>query len=124
MMSFSNITTGDYFFLFFLGTIAVTRLLLISAKMAGPTIAGLRVRHYMPGILLIIFAFLIHNLTIYAISLGLIVDEVTVILVKGTGHKDQYWRGCEDYHTSWSFAGVLILILLVFIFRNSIAGLM
>ena len=123
MIEFINMVQGDYFFLFFLGTIAVTRLLLTSHKMAGPTILGLRIRHYMPGILLLIFTFLIHNLTIYAIALGLIADEIPVILAKGPGHKDEYWRGCEDYHTRWSFAGVLILALFVFIFRNFLIGL-
>ena len=116
-------TNSYYFFLFFLGTITITRLLLVSHKMAGPTIGGFRLRHYMPGIVLFVFAFLINNLTIYAIALGLIVDEIPVVLAKGPGHKDEYWRGCEDYHSRWSFAGVLILILLVFIFRNSIASL-
>ncbi len=123
MIPFLNMISGDYFFLFFLGTIAITRLLLVSHKMAGPTILGLRVRHYMPGIVLLAVAFLTHNLTLYAISLGLIVDEIPVIFAKGPGHKDEYWRGCEDYHTRWSFAGVLILILLVFVFRNFLIGL-
>lgn len=75
------------------------------------------------GIVLLVSAFLIDNITMYAIALGLIVDEIPVILAKGPGHKDEYWRGCEYYHTRWSLAGVLILILLVFIFRGSIAGL-
>lgn len=114
---------SEYFFLIFLGTIAVTRFLLISHKMAGPTIEGFRLRHYMFGVVLFIFAFLAHNLTIYAIGLGLIVDEIPVILVKGPGHKDEYWRGCEDYHTRWSFAGVLLIIFLIFIFRSVIANL-
>ena len=91
--------------------------------MAGKTIKGFRLRHYMFGMVLFVFAFLIDNLTIYATALGLIVDEIPVILAKGPGHKDEYWRGCEDYHTRWSFAGVLILILLVFIFRSYISGL-
>ena len=113
----------DYFFLIFLGTIAITRLLLVSHKMTGPTILGLRIRHYMLGIVLLVVAFLIHNLTIYAIALGLIADELPVIFAKGPGHKDEYWRGCEDYHTRWSFAGVLIIVLVVFILRNTITGL-
>lgn len=123
MIEFVNMIEGDYFFLFFLGTIAITRLLLVSHKMAGPTIKGFRLRHYMFGLVLLISAFLIDNLTIYAIAFGLIVDEISVVLAKGPGHKDEYWRGCEDYHTRRSFAGVLILILLVFMFRNFIAGL-
>lgn len=116
-------TNSDYFFLFFLGTIAITRFLLISHKMAGPSVKGFRLRHYMLGVILVVFAFLVHNLTIYAIGLGLIVDEIPVFLVKGPGHKDEYWRGCEDYHTRWSFAGVLVVILLFFIFRSAIVGL-
>ncbi len=123
MLKLIHMNSIDYFFLFFLGTIAAVRLLLVSHKMAGPTIFGLRIRHYMPGIALLIFAFLIHNLTLYAIALGLIVDETPVVLVKGPGNKDEYWRGCEDYHTSWSFAGVLIIVLFVFIFRNFLVGL-
>lgn len=123
IIEFVNMIRGDYFFLFFLSTIAITRLLLVNHKMAGPTIKEFRLRHYMFGVVLFIFAFLIDNLTIYAIALGLIVDEIPVILAKGPGHKDEYWRGCEDYHTRWSFAGVLIIVLLVFIFRNSMAGL-
>jgi len=124
MTDFTNMIDGDYFFLFFFGTIAITRLLLVNKKMAGKTIRGFRLRHYMFGIILFVFAFLIDNLTIYAIALGLIIDEIPVILAKGPGHKDEYWRGCEDYHTRWAFAGVLILILLVFIFRSYLAGLM
>ncbi len=116
-------TTGDYFFLFFLGTIAVTRTLLVSRKAAGPTIKGFRLRHYMFGAVLLVIAFLTDNLTAYAIALGLIADEIPVILAKGPGHKDEHWRGCEDYHTPWSFAGVLILVLLAFVSRNFIAEL-
>ena len=123
MLQFIYMTSSDYFFLFFFGTITITRLLLVSYKMAGPTITGFRVRHYMFGIILLIPAFLIDNLTLYAIASGLIVDEIPVILAKGPGYKNEHWRGCEDYHTRWSFAGVLILVLLVFIFRSSIAGL-
>lgn len=114
-------TNGDYFFLIFLGTIVFTRLLLIK-PIAAPTIKGFRVRHYMYGIALIILAFLIKNLSIYAIGFGLLVDELPVALVKGPGHKEEQWRGCEDYHSKWSIAGVLILIFLVYLFRGTIAG--
>lgn len=113
---------GDYFFLIFLGTIAFTRLLLL-AKIAGPTIKGFRVRHYMEGIVLIVLAYLIKDLTIFAIGFGLVIDELPVILAKGPGHKDEHWRGCEDYHTPWSTAGVFTLIFLTYLFRNAISGL-
>ena len=113
---------GDYFFLIFLGTIAVTRVLLLS-KVAGPTIKGFRVRHYMYGIILIIISFFIQNLPMYALGLGLLIDELPPVLVKGPGHKSEYWRGCEDYYSPWCVAGVMVLILIVYFFRDSIAGL-
>lgn len=114
--------SGDYFFLIFLGIIAGTRLLLIK-KFPPSSIGGIRLRHYMYGIVLIIIAFLIKNLTIYAIGFGLLIDEIPVMLVKGPGHKDEYWRGCEDYHTRWSFADVLVLMFITYLLRNTIAGL-
>lgn len=116
-------TNGDYFFLIFLGTIAVTRLFLIK-KIAAPTIGGFRVRHYMYGIVLLPLALWMGNVTIYAIGCGLFVDELSVALVKGSGHKSEYWNGCEDYHSAWSVAGTLIFIFLVFVFRDTISGLL
>lgn len=115
-------TNGDYFFLIFLDTVATTRLFSLSG-VAAPTIKGFRIHHYMYGAVLIIFAFLINNLTLYAVGFGLVVDELPVVLVKGSGRKEEYWRGCEDYHTKWCVAGVLVLILITYIFRNSIVGL-
>lgn len=117
-------TSGEYFFLIFLGTIAVVRLLLASREIIKPAIGGFRLRHYMYGIALLAFAFLIDNLTAYAIGWGLMVDEVPLILVKGAGHKDESWRGNEDYYTPWCVAGVLILMLITYLFRDAIAGLM
>ena len=115
-------STENYFFLIFLGTIAITRVFLLT-KTAGPTIKGFRVRHYMFGLVLTVLSFLIHNFTVYAIGLGLFVDEVPPILVKGPGHKSEYWNGCEDYYSPWCVAGVLIIIFLVYVFRSNIVGL-
>jgi|SRR3989344_4011209 len=116
-------TNGDYFFLVFLGTIAITRFFIFALKKPGPTIRGFRIRHYMEGIVLVIIAFIFHDLTFFAMGFGWVIDELPVILAKGPGHKDEYWRGCEDYHTPWSVAGVLILIFITYIFRNTISGL-
>lgn len=113
---------ADYFFFIFLGTIVTARLLTLNPRMAAPTIRGFRVRHYMYGILLIIFSFFVPNPVVYAIGLGLLLDEAPVIIVKGTGYREEKWRGMQDYHTPWSFAGVLIIILLVFLFRSNILG--
>ena len=115
-------TNGDYFFLIFLGTIAITRFLFL-LKVGSPTIKGFRLRHYMYGVILIILALSNNNITIYAIGLGLLIDELPLILIKGPGHKEHHWRGCEDYYSSWCVAGVFIIIFLIYIFRNTISGL-
>jgi len=115
-------TNGEYFFLIFLGTVALTRFFIFTFKRPGPTIKGFRVRHYMYGVVLILVAFLTNNLIIFALGFGLIIDELPVILIKGPGHKDEHWRGMGDYSTKWSVAGVLILIFVVYLFRSAIAG--
>ncbi|MES2315131.1 MAG: hypothetical protein V4486_00120 [Patescibacteria group bacterium] len=114
---------GDYFFLIFLGTIAISRLF-VAFKVKAPTLGSFRVRHYMYGVILILVAIFLKNITLFAISLGLILDELPVILIKGPGTKDEAWHGCEDYKAAWCVAGVFILTLLVFVFRNSILGLL
>ena len=105
-----------------LGVIAATRLFLLT-KVASPTIKGFRVRHYMYGLVLIVLAFLINNITIYAIGFALFIDELPLILLKGPGHKEEHWRGYEDYYAPWCVAGVLVLIFLTYLFRNIISGL-
>ena len=116
-------TDADYFFLIFLGTIAATRVFLFSSRMANPTIAGFRLRHYMFGIVLITAAFLVDNLIIYAVGLGLLADELPLIVIKGPGHREEYWRGLEDYHSPWCYSGVLVLIFVAYVFRGAVAGL-
>ena len=113
---------GEQFFLIFLGTIAVTRIVLLSKK-GSPTIRGFRLRHYMYGAVLITFSFLIHNLVVYAIGIGLLVDEIPLIFAKGPGHREEDWRGLQDYFSPWCIASVLMLVFIIYIFRNAIAAL-
>jgi len=113
-------TGGDYFFFVFLGTIAVARLVLAIPKSKRPSsiIGSIHVRHYMLGIVLAIIAALIRNEAAYAIGLGLIADELPPLLVKGPGYRDEQWRGCEDYFTAWTVAGVFLVTLIVYLMRN------
>ncbi len=115
-------TTGDYFFLIFLGVITGTRLLLLT-NMSAPTIKGFRVRHYMYGAVLIIFAFLINNITVYAAGFALVVDELPLIMFLGPGHRNEYWSGLKDYWARWCIVGVLILVFITFFFRNFLSVL-
>lgn len=113
----------DYFFLIFLGTITVTRLLLLNKGIASPTISDFRTRHYMYGIVLIVLSFFISNLTMFAIGLALLADELPLVIVKGPGHREESWRGCEDYYEPWVVLGVLVLLLLTYFFRDFIVQL-
>ena len=66
--------------------------------------------HYMYGIVGIIAGFLLHSVIIYAIGLGLFVDELTYLLIRGKDHKDNY--------SKVSLLGTAIFVLLVFLFQN------
>ena len=115
--------TSDYFFFFFLGTIAVTRFILAFPKRPKTFIGGLHIRHYLYGIIVAGIVFFMKNTMLYAIGLGLIADELILVIAKGPGLKDEQWRGCEDYFTPWSVAAVFVITFFVFVFRNFLAGL-
>lgn len=68
--------------------------------------------HYMYGIVLILIGFLTHSIIVYAIGLGLFIDELSYLIISGKTHEDNYSRK--------SLLGTVFLIILVFIFRNYI----
>jgi len=100
----------DYFFLVFLATIVITRVFLLLSPTPAPTIGNVRIHHYMYGLIAIMIAFVIHSLILYAIGLGLFVDELTYLIIGGKTHKDNY--------SAISLSGTLILIVAVFFLRN------
>ena len=87
-------------------------------------IAGLHIRHYLYGIVVALIGFFMKNMWVYAIGLGLIADEIILVIAKGPGLKDEQWRGCEDYFTPWSVAAVFVITLIVYVFRNAIISLL
>ncbi len=90
----------DYFFIVFLGAITISRVILAFPKRAKISLGKFRVRHYMYAIVLIPLGFYLHNLTFYAFGLGLLIDELPLIPVKGLGYRNEQWRGCDDYFTA------------------------
>lgn len=101
-----------YFFLIFIGTIVLMRLLLLSRQVHSPTIGGFRLHHYMYGIMLIGLSVIISSTTLFAIGLGLFVDELPqVIRNKWT------W---DDYYSLNHSICVLFIVVLFFVFRNYI----
>ena len=115
--------TPEYFFVIFLFSIAICRIILAFPKRAKISLRKFRVRHYMYAIFLVPLAFYIHNISIYAFGLGLLADELPLILTKGFGYKDEQWRGCDDYFTAWCVAGVFASVLVVYLFRDYLVGL-
>lgn len=105
------ISTSLQFFLIFLATIVVTRIFLYVRPVASPTISGFRLHHWMYGIVLGTIGFMSSSIWIFAIGIGLLVDELPYLLMKGKIHKDNY--------SARSLAGVLICSILVFIFKDS-----
>jgi hypothetical protein len=72
-----------YFFLIFLATIIITRIFVYIKPIASPTINGLRLHHYMYGLILLVLSLFVKNILIYAIGLGLFLDELAYILIGG-----------------------------------------
>ncbi len=66
----------------------------------------------MYGIVAMLIGFFIKSIIIFAFGCGLFIDEVTYILIQGETHADNY--------SFKSILGTIILIIIVFIFRNLI----
>lgn len=105
-----------YFFLIFVLTILVTRIVLFIKPVASPTIKGFRMHHWMYGVILIILSFIFSSITLYAVGLGLFVDELSYILIGGKTHRDNY--------STKSLLGTVIFILAIYLLRNQILGLL
>ena len=100
----------NYFFSIFILTIIITRVVIFLYPIPSPTIKKCRIHHYMYGILGIIIGLLINSIVLYAIGLGLFVDELTFILKRGKTHKDNY--------SKISIIGTLMFIIIVFLLRS------
>lgn len=100
----------DEFFIIFLATILITRIFLLVKPVAAPTIGGFRMHHWMYGLAGIAIAFVVRLVIIYAIGLGLFIDELTYLTVSGKTHEDNY--------SFLSLTGTTVLIVLVFLLRR------
>ena len=98
------------FFLIFLATIIITRIFVFLYPIPAPTISKFRIHHYMYGIVGIIVGLLTSSVFIYAIGLGLFIDELTYLLIGGKSHQDNY--------SKISLIGTFIFVILVFIFQD------
>lgn len=106
----------DKFFLFTLITIIITRVFVYIFNKPSPTIKNFRTHHWMFGLLFTILLFFISkfytNVYLLSISMGVFLDEIGFILIKGKTHEDNY--------SPKSFMIIMLFILLLFIFRENI----
>ena len=106
----------DKFFLFTLITIIITRVSVYIFNKPSPTIKNFRTHHWMFGLLFTILLFFISNfytnVYLLSISVGVFLDEIGFILIKGKTHEDNY--------SPKSFMIIMLFILLLFIFIENI----
>ena len=101
---------GYFFFLLVSITVVITRLFLAIYPIPAPTIKRFRVHHYMYGAGLILIGLSVHWIVAYAIGIGLFLDELTYLFLRGTTHKDNY--------SAPSLLGTLFFVALVFAVRT------
>lgn len=100
----------SHFFLIFLATVIVTRLFVFIYPVPSLTLMKFRIHHYMYGILGVILGLVFNSIIVYAIGLGLFIDELTYILMRGKTHEDNY--------SKISLIGTICFIVIVFILRE------
>ncbi len=82
--------TKLYFFAIFFATILITRIFLYVNPVPAPTINGFRMHHYMFGLVLAPAGILFGSVALYAVGLGLFVDELGYLLLGGKTHDENY----------------------------------
>ncbi len=106
----------DKFFLFTTLTIIITRVLVYIFNKPSPTIKNFRTHHWMFGLVFTIIFFYISsfytNIYLLSISMGIFLDEIGFIIIRGKTHEDNY--------SPKSFMILIFFILLLFIFRENI----
>lgn len=106
---------SDYFVLVFVVTIVVTRVALFIHPASAPTLASLRIHHYMYGLVGIAVGLAIHSIVLYAVGAGLFVDEATLLVLGGSTHEENY--------SAYSLLGTLLLTALVVLLAPHLVAL-
>lgn len=115
-----QLTPENLLFVVFVITILITRVGLYVGGVysddpdkMGLTVKEFRVHHYMYGLVIAPVGLLVSSIPVFAVGLGLFVDELTYLLGGGKNHSDNYsW---------WSLTGTFILVLVVFFSRSYLA---
>lgn len=109
-------TLYDKYYLFTMITILLIRIWVYLFPKPSPTIKNFRTHHWMYGLFFTIILFCISNfytnIYLLSISMGIFLDEIGFIIIRGKTHEDNY--------SSKSFMILILFILLLFIFRENI----
>lgn len=106
----------DKYFLLTFITILITRIVVYIFNKPSPTIKSFRTHHWMFGLFFTIILFCISsfytNIYLLSISMGIFLDEIGFIIIRGKTHEDNY--------SPKSFIILIFFIILLFIFRENI----
>lgn len=109
-------TLYDKYFLLTFITILITRAVVYIFNKPSPTIKSFRTHHWMFGLFFTIILFCISsfytNIYLLSISMGIFLDEIGFIIIRGKTHEDNY--------SPKSFMILIFFIILLFIFRENI----
>ncbi len=109
---------GTQLFIWFAGTVLLTRIFLFLHPMESPTIRGFRMHHWMYGAAGIPLSMFVVSLPIFGVSLGLFVDELMLIMI----HKHLGKEGSAAYHSLPSMGGALLFVLVIFFLKDLFAA--
>ncbi len=111
-------TIYDQYFLFTMITVIITRVLVYVYNKPSPTIKNFRTHHWMFGLMSTILLFCISNyytnIYLLSISMGIFLDEIGFIILKGKSHEDNY--------SPESFMILIFSLLLLFILKENIVN--
>lgn len=107
-------SSGLDFFIIVTITVVITRVFLFITPMASPTIGKFRIHHFMYGAVLGIAGLGVDNMVLYAVGMGLFLDEATYLLIGGKSHSDNY--------STLSLLGTAVLLIATYVARNSLAS--
>ena len=120
----NNLQSGSYFFSVFLLTILITRIVLLPRKrIISPKVRGVHVHHYVYGLMLIALSFVVSSLTVFAVGVGLFVDELPLFGTERWLFSEEDWHW-GVYDSPKSLTILLFSIFIVYLFRGIITPLL
>ncbi len=81
--------------------------------MGSPKVLGMKLHHYMYGIIVLALGLVFKSLLAYSVGFGFILDELPLALFP----KNASW---PEYESKKMFTGILVLLAILFLVRKAI----